>query len=584
LALAQKNNSPLYEVKALGFFGQTYDYSRQFSLALEYLKRALTLALKNHFDEQVYGFYNSMLNICFFLGNYPYALELSMQGLSWTQSIGNKLQEGVFHNLIGYISNKQGNLAEANKQYSIYLSIAESLKDSSRIAHAYREWSDVFLDNHQPDTALSYLMKAYTIYKDLEFTGASSSKNSGDYSRVGNLVTVYKISQVYKEKKDYESALQYALKSVLYPEAPNRYELAAYYINLGDVYQKLNKPKPALENLQQGLSIAKEIQHNEDIRDAYYNLSEFYKKEKKFDSTYYYYNNYVSLKDSIVNERTRQNIAFMQSQFDAEKKDEQIKAQQAKLKQQSLVRNIIICSSGLLLIIFALFYNRYRLGQKNRFQQQLNKQQNELMNTVIVTQDKERKRIAEDLHDTLGSILSAAKLKLSAVAENGNGQHQYDDTMNLLDEAVNEMRNISHNLLPASLLRLGLVAGLQNLLDKISSRSALQISFVAHGFKKRIDENIEVSIYRIILEAVNNIVKHAQAKNVIVQLTQYDTYINVLIEDDGIGFDKNLVLKEHGIGLNNIFSRVDYMKGTVDIDTKPRAGTVINIDIPYLEV
>jgi signal transduction histidine kinase len=93
-----------------------------------------------------------------------------------------------------------------------------------------------------------------------------------------------------------------------------------------------------------------------------------------------------------------------------------------------------------------------------------------------------------------------------------------------------------------------------------------------------------VSIYRIVLEAVNNIVKHAQAKNVIVQLTQYDTYINVLIEDDGIGFDKNLVLKEHGIGLNNIFSRVDYMKGTVDIDTKPRAGTVINIDIPYKQV
>jgi signal transduction histidine kinase len=104
-------------------------------------------------------------------------------------------------------------------------------------------------------------------------------------------------------------------------------------------------------------------------------------------------------------------------------------------------------------------------------------------------------------------------------------------------------------------------------LDKISSRSGLRISFIAHGFKKRIDENIEVSIYRIVLEAINNIVKHAQAKNVIVQLTQYDTYINVLIEDDGIGFDKNLVLKEHGIGLNNIFSRVDYMKGTVDIDT-----------------
>ena len=525
-----------------------------------------------------------MLNICFFLANYPYALELSMQGLSLAEKSGDKLQAGVFHNLMGYIYNKQGSRAEAHKQYSIYLSIAKNLHDSSRIAHAYREWSDVFVDGHQPDTALSYLMKAYAIYKELESIITSPGNSLPNY-RVANLITVYKISQVYKIKKDYESALRYALKSVLYPEVPNRYELAAYYINLGDVYQKLNKPKQALENLQQGLSIAKEIQHNEDIRDAYYNLSEFYKEEKQFDSAYYYYNNYVSLKDSIVNERTRQNIAFMQSKFDAEKKDEQIKTQQAQLKQQSLLRNIIIGSSFFLLIIFALFYNWYRLKQKNKFQQQLNKQQNEMMNTVIAVQDKERKRIAEDLHDSLGSILSAAKLKLSAVAdsENGNGRHNYDDTMKLLDEAVNEMRNISHNLLPASLLRLGLVAGLQNLIDKITSKADLRITFISYGFKERLNENIEVSIYRIILESFNNIVKHAKAKNVTVQLMQYDNYINILIEDDGIGFENNDDIRRDGIGLNNIFSRVDSMKGKVDIDTRPKAGTVINIDIPYAQ-
>lgn len=223
------------------------------------------------------------------------------------------------------------------------------------------------------------------------------------------------------------------------------------------------------------------------------------------------------------------------------------------------------------------------------YQQQLNKQQNEMMNTVIATQDKERKRIAEDLHDSLGSILSATKLKLSALAEtnsiNDNGQaQQFDDTMNLLDEAVNEMRNISHNLLPASLLRLGLRAGLQNLFDKISAKSGLQITFNTYGFKQRLDESIEVSIYRIILEAINNVIKHANAKNVTVQLMQYDNYINILIEDDGIGFDKDGNLQGRGIGLNNIYSRVDHMKGKVDLDTKPKAGTVINIDIPYHQV
>lgn len=220
------------------------------------------------------------------------------------------------------------------------------------------------------------------------------------------------------------------------------------------------------------------------------------------------------------------------------------------------------------------------------YQQQLNKQQNEMLNAVIATQDQERKRIAEDLHDSIGSLLSAAKLKLSAIAEtapvNYNGQAKnYDDTMNLLDEAVNEMRNISHNLLPASLLRLGLVAGLQNLFDKISSRTNLQINFNIYGFKERMDDTTEVSIYRIILEAINNVIKHARASTVTVQLMQYENYINILVEDDGIGFDGGNNLQTHGIGLNNILSRVDHMKGKVDIDTKPNAGTVINIDIPY---
>jgi signal transduction histidine kinase len=169
-----------------------------------------------------------------------------------------------------------------------------------------------------------------------------------------------------------------------------------------------------------------------------------------------------------------------------------------------------------------------------------------------------------------------------SISSNGNVQTKnFDDTMNLLDEAVNEMRNISHNLLPASLLRLGLITGLQNLFDKISAKSWLQINFNAYGLKERLDESTEVSIYRIILEAVNNVINHARAKNVTVQLMQYETYINILVEDDGIGFNQDHHKQGQGIGLNNIYSRVDHMRGKIDIDTKPKAGTVINIDIPY---
>lgn len=575
LAFSRKNNLKVCEVSALHLIGGVYEDGYHYDSAMNYYNLSREKAILYKCEEMIP--YSSLFNLCFYLGNYQYAMKLCTDGLPWAEKTGDKITEANFHNILAYVSNKQGNRAEAHKHYRACLSLAEDLKDSGGIAHAYREWSAVFFDELRLDSALHYLMKSYSIYKLVYASNAYAA---------AMMNTVYKISLVYKSKGDYKTALKYALETVKTPVNLNSFDVPLYYINLGDLYLRLNESQQAFANYQHGLSFAKAIKHKEDIRDAYYSLSEFYRNEKRFDSAYYYYSNYIDLKDSITNEKTQQNIAFMQSQFDTERKDQQIRDQQAKLKRQSLVRNIIIGSSIVLLLVAGLFYNSYRLKQKNKFQQQLNKQQNELMNTVIAVQDKERKRIAEDLHDSIGSILSAAKLKLSAIAEtasvNGDSQiKNYDDTMNLLDEAVNEMRNISHNLLPASLLRLGLVPGLQNLFDKISSKSGLHVSFNAYGFKNRLDESIEVSIYRIILEAVNNVIKHAKAKNLAVQLMQYDSYINILVEDDGIGFDSGASSQLPGIGLNNIYSRVDYMKGKVDIDTKPKAGTVINIDIPY---
>jgi signal transduction histidine kinase len=583
LELATKINSHYNETFALQAIGGIYERNKNYPAAISYHKKSLDKAKEHNYKRLIYEDFTGILNLCYFTGNYPYAMETSLAALNWAESIKDYKLIGNYENLLGYIYNKQGNYNESKKYYGLYISLAEKMNDSSMMAHAYNEASDVFFSENNFEQALSYLNRSITLYKTREMYGPDRKYQGNNRVLISN--GIFKISRIYKAKGDLRQALRYSLQSFDAASAANEYDLAAYNINAGDIYLQSGQIEQAKKYFHSGLAIALQIQHSEDIRDAYYYLSQLYKEEKKFDSAYYYYGNYVSLKDSIVNERTRQSIAFMQSQFDTERKDRQIEDQQAELNHQSLLRNLIIGSSVFLLVILILFYNRYRLRQKNKFQQQLNKQQNELMNTVIAAQDKERKRIAEDLHDTLGSILSAAKLKLSAISEpaNGNGQNNYDDTMNLLDEAVNEMRSISHNLLPASLLRLGLIAGLQNLFDKISFRSGLKISFIAHGFKQRIDENIEVSMYRIVLEAVNNIVKHANAKNVTVQLMQYDRYINMLIEDDGVGFDKDLALKEQGIGLNNIFSRVDYMKGKVDIDTRPKAGTVINIDIPYAQ-
>lgn len=240
--------------------------------------------------------------------------------------------------------------------------------------------------------------------------------------------------------------------------------------------------------------------------------------------------------------------------------------------------------SVLMLLIVIFLYNRYQLKQKNRYQRELNRQHVELFNAIAAAQEQERKRIAQDIHDSLGSVLSAAKLKLVETKElkpELGKDEKFISSINLLDEASAELRSISHNIMPATLSKLGLLPALKNLSEKISSAKGLQVHFSAHEFESRLDEQTEISIYRIVLELINNILKHASASKALVQLVRHPDSINITVEDNGKGFDFQKVLAEKkGIGLGNIHSRVEYMKGILDVDTLQGRGTTVIIDIP----
>lgn len=319
------------------------------------------------------------------------------------------------------------------------------------------------------------------------------------------------------------------------------------------------------------------------MRDACEQLALAYAQKKKFDSAYIYHTLFSRIKDSINNENNLYEILQQEANL---KIQQQQQFQKLAIEKQKLGRNIIIAVAIFSFIIIGFLYNRLQLRQKNRYQMQLNMQQNELFNSIAVIQDKERKRIAEDIHDSLGSLLSAAKLKLSSLKEeqtnsSNKESENWQVTFQLLDEASAELRNISHNIMPASLSKLGLVAALKNLISQMSSSSAIQMNFSAHDFKERINEATEMSIYRIVLELINNVVKHANATKTTVQLIKYPDYINISVEDNGKGFDfESEMVSKKGIGLDNILSRVNYLKGKLDIDTSPGRGTTVIIDIP----
>jgi two-component system, NarL family, sensor kinase len=566
-----------YQMQVAWFYEQ-----KKYKNTRECLFRELDIEIRNGFiNEELHSTRMGLNNIFFLTGDFSAAMKISTEGLIKAERIHDYERMAHYNNVLGCVMMKLKNFENAGKYFSEELRLGKLINSQNLMAHAYMNLADLSIAENKNKEAISNINNALSIYKnrrESEFNTIEPEFNKITYAH-------NKLSEIYKAMDQTDSSLKYILLTIDYIEnndGNNAYDKANYYVNAGDIYNRLQKPDSALIYLRKGLKIADSIEHREYLRNAYEQLSISYALEKRFDSAYAYQQKFSKLKDSIQNENSERDILQKEADLKVEREK---RIQESELSRQRLWRNIIIGSLVFAILITIMLYNRRRIKQKMFYQQQLNKQQAEMMNTVIATQDKERKRIAEDLHDSLGSILSAAKLKLSTLEENissnGNGQTKnFDDTMNLIDEAVNEMRNISHNLLPASLLRLGLVAGLQNLFDKISAKSGLQINFNTHGFKERLDESTEVSIYRIILEAVNNVIKHAKAKNVTVQLMQYDNYINILVEDDGVGFFKD-DQQVQGIGLNNIFSRVDHMKGKIDIDTKPKAGTVINIDIPY---
>ena len=583
LSIAEKIKFKRGIMWAIAELGAVHQKSNDYQTAISYFKKAIDLSEAGGFFGKDEDYYPALLNLYFYLGDYPNAMETISREMLLAEKRKDKKRIAHCYNILGYINFKQENFEAAESGYNSYINLATQLRDSLLLIHALGEISDVYSTEKKYKQAVDVLFRVVSFCDSLlADTGAVNYPLVRGWLPQYKAKALYRLGKTYKLTGDNALAKKYALRAVeLCKQYPtSKYEIAGYYISAGDIFFYDKDYPAALQYLHYGYHLSREIQHRENTRDAAEYLSKTYAALQQYDSAFYFYRIYTGLKDSIVNNETKMKIAGIQGKYDIAQKDREIARQQQ-------IRNILIGSFIFLLIVLLLLYNSYRLKQKHKYQKELNRQQNELFNAIVTTQDQERKRIAQDIHDSLGSVLSAAKLKLSSLQEIENTfspdqYEKYKASLGLLDEASTELRNISHNIMPATLSKLGLVAALQSLIDKIAAHASLQINFTAHGFENRLEENTEISIYRILLELINNIVKHAAAQKVTIQLIQYPHYINLMIEDDGKGFNFNKALEEKkGIGLGNILSRVEYMNGIVEIDSSAGKGTTVIIEIPF---
>lgn len=207
------------------------------------------------------------------------------------------------------------------------------------------------------------------------------------------------------------------------------------------------------------------------------------------------------------------------------------------------------------------------------------------LNTIIQTEEKERKRFAKDLHDGLGPLLSTVKMSVSSLAQMKHDEASAEIVKNtelVINEAIKSLREISDNLSPHILTNFGLYRALNNFTNKINAARTIKINLESNLRDERFDSNMEVVLYRVICELINNTIKHAKAKKIDLNLTKESDYLYITYKDDGKGFDVSKVIDQPsgtGMGFSNIYSRINSLKGEISVESEQKKGTTVSIKV-----
>jgi signal transduction histidine kinase len=347
-----------------------------------------------------------------------------------------------------------------------------------------------------------------------------------------------------------------------------------------------------------GLELAIKRNEKPDIEDIYENLAIIFEETGDYKKALSYLNLAVLYHDSVLNLEKVRAIEDMKAKYEKEKNVAQIKALQDENKIKELEkksmreeRNTALGVSTFIIFMLLLILYYFRMtSRKNRIidTQRIQKLEDEkkllAAQSVILGQENERKRIAQELHDGIGVLLSTASIHFSSVSkttEDKKNAEMLEKAEILLKEAGGEVRKISQNMMPAVLSKFGLNDALEDLFDKLVELDDLNVKSHISGIRERMHENTEIMLYRIIQEMVNNTLKHASAKNIEFSCSNGNGVILIDYRDDGIGFDLKNLAHNSSLGIFGIQSRVDFLRGKVKLETGVGKGTKYQISIPF---
>ncbi|BAV08565.1 sensor histidine protein kinase UhpB, glucose-6-phosphate specific [Filimonas lacunae] len=371
----------------------------------------------------------------------------------------------------------------------------------------------------------------------------------------------------------------------------------AFFLSIADLMRdkvlfqekKYAEVTPLLEEYISGTKRSGNLLRH-DVVDAHQMLAECYEHAGNYQKALEENKAHLRLRDQMVRKDKLDMVNRLEVRFRIAQKDKELAVQklaiteaQNKMRRKNFWIGIITLIALGLTAIFVLLH-RNSLHKQGLQQEKINGFQKQMeiirLNATITGEEKERKRLARELHDGIGGILAAAKInfELAGKTEAIREEADFKDGLKLLEEAATELRQTAHNMLPDVLESKGLLQALRLFCVKMGNNSETELIFQHYGIEKKFNTIFELSIYRIVQELVHNVVKHAKAKHAIIQMEYTGNGLSITIEDDGVGMPENITEQTRGIGLTNIYDRVQHAGGIIDIHSSPDSGTSIYLE------
>ena len=614
--------------------GRAFILSGQDDSALVYLDKAIDLAQKLENDTILAIAYINMAYVWKDRGMIDSAMNLYNESLRLYESANDSIGIGRVHTSLAIHYKYSGDFDLGLKSALIAKYIFSKLKIDAALARSYINLGNIYEKLGDYDTALACFessyqigqkinrpqisltslinqavmywhrgntemdngdsvkaIESYKLTKDEFLKSIEFSKNINDQKTLTMLYS--NISLVYRDLGMYEEAIESAKESLRISK--NIKMLTDQQIalnNLGVAYQTIKQYKNAEKSFLESLEIARKSKQKESIENACSSLSILYELTGDYKKSLKYIKLSAAYKDSIFNEVKQREIEKHKTNFEILHLKDLNQIKELDKKRMRAERNVVFGLSAFIVVVLLglLIFLRMR-ARKNRIiaAQKIQKLEDEkkLMaaQSVLVGQEKERERIARELHDGIGVLLSTASIHFSSVEEKADKEtgEMLKKANKLLKEAGKEVRHISHNMMPGVLSKFGLKEAIEDLFEVVDETGDIKVDLHLTCGEERLAENMEIMIFRVIQEMLNNSIKHAEASRISLYVTRGDEEILIDYEDNGVGFDENKLPFGKNLGLSGIRSRIEYLGGKLKLQSEKDQGVKYIISIPISE-